>query len=294
MRHDLMLHLTMLAFTLAMPPMVLANSFTVETIEFPGAYGTMACGINNRGQIVGYYYDTSGGHGFLLDRGGFTKVDFPKSDSTIAYDINDRGQIVGNYYDNSGGHGFLLDKGKSTTIDFPEADWTVACGINNRGQIVGYYYDSSGRHHGFFFDRGRFTAINFPEADWTMACGINNRGQIVGSYCSPYGFFLDKGEFTRIDIDLLEAYDINDHGQIAGTGPGGGGLLDKGEFTKIDIDLLEDYTLRATGINNRCQIVGYYETDFFYGFIAEETHMAPPSLSSRCKMTITWARIKAE
>jgi len=38
--------------------------------DFPGAIGTLATGINPRGDIVGIYFDTSGRrHGFLLSGG---------------------------------------------------------------------------------------------------------------------------------------------------------------------------------------------------------------------------------
>jgi hypothetical protein len=38
------------------------------SIDFPGASGTVASGINPRGDIVGFYVSAGVGHGFLLSR----------------------------------------------------------------------------------------------------------------------------------------------------------------------------------------------------------------------------------
>ena len=69
-----------------------------------GADGTIATGINNSGQIVGTYYDSSGtAHGFLYSGGIYTTIDGPlEVEGTIAYGINDAGQIVGSYYNSNG------------------------------------------------------------------------------------------------------------------------------------------------------------------------------------------------
>ena len=37
----------------------MASSFDFDLIDFPGAESTEACGINDRGQIVGGYWDTN-------------------------------------------------------------------------------------------------------------------------------------------------------------------------------------------------------------------------------------------
>ena len=88
-----------------------AFASTVTTIDVPGAAATDAFGINERGQIVGFYSEPSPGpsHGFLLDSGTFTTIDVPGADSTIAFGINDRDQIVGIYTAGGPVHSFLLE-----------------------------------------------------------------------------------------------------------------------------------------------------------------------------------------
>jgi probable HAF family extracellular repeat protein len=61
--------------------------------------GTYPTAINDAGQVVGYYIDSSGFHGFLYSGGAFTTIDDPSTQYTEAYTIptgiNDLGQIVG-------------------------------------------------------------------------------------------------------------------------------------------------------------------------------------------------------
>jgi uncharacterized membrane protein len=156
---------------------------TFTLIDVPGASETQARGINDKGQIVGLYFDgQSGGpgrHGFLLDHGHFTNV------PTLidAFAINARGEIVG---DAVQGGSCVLDNGAVNIIDVPGsvANTTRALRINNRGQVVGFYFFDT--HHGFLFDQGRFTTIDVPGAVATELTGINGAGHIVG-------FFNDAG-----------------------------------------------------------------------------------------------------
>ena len=85
---------------------LLSSNGTYTPINVPGAgsYGTSAPAINNLGQIVGLYADSTGhAYGFLRDvNGQYTTINVPGSQFTEATGINDQGQIVG-YYANSNG-----------------------------------------------------------------------------------------------------------------------------------------------------------------------------------------------
>ena len=114
----------------------IGGSFT--TIDVPGASETGAIAINDRGQIVGGFSNSTGNHGFLYTGGSFTTIDVPGASETEAFGINDRGQIVGDFSDSTGNHGFVYTGGKFTTIDAPGgAGHTEVNSINNAGQIVG-------------------------------------------------------------------------------------------------------------------------------------------------------------
>jgi probable HAF family extracellular repeat protein len=115
--------------------------YTYTPIREPFAVGnhTAANGINASGQIVGYFINNGGTHGFLLSGGTYTSLDDPlATQGTNAFGINAAGQIVGSYSTSSGIHGFIYDGNSYITLDNPSAtNLTVASGINGAGQIVG-------------------------------------------------------------------------------------------------------------------------------------------------------------
>src|SRR5437870_4501830 len=121
---------------------------TFTTIDFPGATGTSAQGINNGRQIVGTY---SAGHsaplelGFLLDRGTFKSIQVGPV-YTAAVGINDHGEIVGTRSSGGVDRSFLMDHSTLTSIDVPGGIYIFAQAINNHRQIVGDYTDDNGFH----------------------------------------------------------------------------------------------------------------------------------------------------
>jgi probable HAF family extracellular repeat protein len=206
--------------------------------DVPGAMGTVANKINDRGEIVGGSLDSAanvgapGSDGFLLRRGMFTKLRLPGSLETQALGINNRGRVVGEYVDPSGTfHGFLWHRGRFTTIDGPGTLGGAVFDINDRGQMVGAYLAADGSYRGFLLSRGRYTTFAAPGAPVTFPTDINNRGQIVGSglsydanreLTSARGFVLRKGidgPFTQIDVPGALGTiprGIDDRGRIVG------------------------------------------------------------------------------
>jgi|SRR6267154_1271105 len=79
---------------------VVSGSFSFTAFNFPGASGTRATGLNDRGDIVGDYRDSSGvPHGYLLSHGTFTSFDPPGSVLTRGLAINNLGVIGGHFLD---------------------------------------------------------------------------------------------------------------------------------------------------------------------------------------------------
>ena len=109
---------------------------------------TLANGINNAGQIVGFFADTDGtNNGFIFDptTGAYTTLSYPGAIDTMVQGINNSGQVVGYYDTNQGTTGFMLDlaTGTYTTLSEPGAVSTYVTGINDLGQIVGSLYQRS-------------------------------------------------------------------------------------------------------------------------------------------------------
>ncbi len=127
---------------------------TYTTFDAPGAVnGTVATGVNDTGQIVGYYYDAVlCPHGFLRSLSGstYTQIDITGASCTSANAINGSGQIAGHFFNSTGFHGFLRSAaGSITTIDYPMSSGTIINALNDSGQIAGEYMDSARQLHGY-------------------------------------------------------------------------------------------------------------------------------------------------
>jgi probable HAF family extracellular repeat protein len=214
------------------------------SIDPPGSVQTQATGINNAGQVVGWFLPPGTGergtNGFLYNAGTFTTIHVPGARSTQANGINDAGQVVGFIPNPQTGYalGFLDSAGAFSFIAFPGATGgTLANGINSSGQIVGGFdgppFLINTDSHGFLDDHGTFTRIDAPGGYSTTAEGINNRGQIVGTFVNtsgfniaPEGFLYEDGTFSFIDVPGSTdtgAFGINDAGQIVGVATFAGG-----------------------------------------------------------------------
>ena len=148
----------------------------------PGAYWTEATGINNNGEVVGSFANSTGAYGFIYN-GQYVALSVPGSSYTYAQGINDTGVVVG-YYDNNNYADAFVYSGAGVpiaTFSAPGAYDTYAMGINNSGWIVGYYY-ANDAEHGFLDVNGTFSNIDVPGATSTYVTGISNDGQIVGYY----------------------------------------------------------------------------------------------------------------
>ena len=152
--------------------------------DVPGAVLAEATAINNRGEIIGFYFDAGFvPHGFMFRDGVYTFYDYPGSSRTLLTRINDRGQITGIRLDTDGHRrGFVLQDGVTTTIDVPGSRNTRTGGINNQGHIVGYYDDANLVTHGFLFKDGVYTTLDFPGSFDTALLDINEQGVIAGTY----------------------------------------------------------------------------------------------------------------
>ena len=244
-------------------------TFSLTTIDVPGATSTAAIGINNAGQIVGSYTSATGTHGFVDTNGVFTTVDVPGSSFTQITSINNVGQMVG-FYD---GGVFLDTNGTFSNINIPASTDTRPLGlpgqvaINDGGQIVG----STTNGRGFLYSNGQITFLPIlnPTFDHNWAMGINNEGAIVGSYNGGLGiaytaFVFLNGNYTFFGGDEQAAYGINNAGDVVYNFGGGAGLPGTVLIKEGVASLLPPFpqgfafTDFARGLNDSDQIVGTY------------------------------------
>jgi hypothetical protein len=116
-----------------------------------GTNHTYARGINDMGEIVGYYYDNSGPpHGFILNSNGtgFTSFDVCNYGpvGTYAYAVNNRGEVAGFCGMKSGEVGFIREaNGSFSTYGFDanpafgDITNTDFFGINDEDVVTGTY-----------------------------------------------------------------------------------------------------------------------------------------------------------
>ena len=243
---------------------VQAQTFT--SFDAPNAgsgknQGTEPVAINQSGEIVGSYIDSSNAlHGFVRSASGtITEFDAPGLTDTGAGAINSSGQIVG-----SGNHdsrirgtveGFLRSpSGTISGFQPPSALLTFPAGINDRGQIAGTYLTGGSVYHAFIVvisgGISSYTLFDEPDASdapghGTFVTGINASGEAAGYYVDAtvgaiHGFTRDsKGNFTSFDA------------------PGAGTILDAGTV--------------PTSINRSGEMTGYYTDNNYqaHGFIRD-------------------------
>src|SRR5581483_3301028 len=250
--------------------------FTTLAEPSEGTGGTIASGINNQGEIVGYYQDTNGVyHGFLYSNGSYIPLDDPSAQWTQALGINNRGDVVGTYWDSSAQnyYGFLYSGTQYTTIADPSGYFgrpnlggSVSTGINDDGVIVGHFANGA-VNQGYVYSGGTFTTLDYPGAESTELYGLNDHGQIVGRYypAPSYGFEYANGGYTPLIFPsgnfkgYSSASSINNQGDVAGsyqdiTGGYHGFTDTEGAFDTIDFPTATGETF-ATGINDFGEIV---------------------------------------
>jgi probable HAF family extracellular repeat protein len=152
--------------------------------------------------------------------------------------INNRGQIIGtsNLVGDLSTHAFVWENGVMTNLGTLGGPNSYPLWINDRGDIVGeadisFVQNSLGQfpHHAFLWRNGTMTDLG-TLGSTSHAESINNKGQVVGrsrpgSEISvlQHGFLWENGG-PMIDLNtlipagsnfqLIDAYDINDRGEI--------------------------------------------------------------------------------
>jgi uncharacterized membrane protein len=162
----------------------------VTTYDAPVADATQTSltGINDAGELTGYYVVADGNTVGFIDALGFVMT-IPGS-FVLPLRINNQGQIVGVYRPGTDtNRGFLYDSGTFTTVPPPGTIESVAWGINERGDVVGDYWPN-GTRLGYLYDGKRVISFDYPggeDTHGTALFGINDPGVMVGGYFTQAG-----------------------------------------------------------------------------------------------------------
>ena len=261
-----------------------AVQYTVTDLGTPGATWSVATGINNVGQVVGWDQTASSNDNVFLYSGGSMQ----NIGSGYGYAINDNGQAVGS---TAGGSTFLYS---GSSMQYLGRGYGY--GINNLGQVVG---QDSDNNQAVLYSGGSMSYLGTLGGDVSRATGINDNGQVVGwaqTVSGYYNAFL-YSDGTMQGLGTLGgnasfAYAVNNSGQVVGLADIGSGhsnafLYSGGTMKDLGtLDGIVQTNSVAYGINDNGLIVGYTQTAsdgnsaFLYsGGVMEDLNSLIPSNS---------------
>src|SRR5437867_1529784 len=168
-----------------------ANSGSIEvitTFDYPGTGNlTLPQKINERGDIVGEFIDSSGvTRGFVRFSDGSFSDPIVDPNDTVGFTegrgINNSREIAGDYVISDGTiHSFFLSGSTFTEYDVPGAVQTNLLSINDAGDFTGGFDpDGSGGFQAVVTVARNFKTISVPDASWTLAYQIHNTNPFVG------------------------------------------------------------------------------------------------------------------
>jgi hypothetical protein len=272
--------------------------FIVKPANENSAEDTFPTGINERGEITGYYMvdATSYPHGFVRSEGGvITTFSAPQSGmfSTIPYGINAAGSITGYYQGPPPSfparpvpHGFVRDPEGNFTAPFdpPGSVLTIPQSINAAGSVTGYYQEPNTTVlHGFVReDDGEIVSFDPPGSYQTLTASINAEGAVTGYFQesgkNPHGFlrrangeivvFDPPGSTFTIAVGINNAETITGY-YTEGSVRGRGFVRDRqGKITPFDVGSDNTSPTFVTSINNDGEITGYsQDAQGVHGFV---------------------------
>jgi probable HAF family extracellular repeat protein len=216
------------------------HSGKVKTLPLPqGSHGSMALGVNEKGQIVGTMLrpkDPAESYACLWEADKVTDLGaLPGATSSTANKINSHGQIVGSSVTDSGIiRACLWFNGNVVDLSPPKTLESDALAINDQGVIAGYYrvVADEPANHACLFQNGKVRDLGvLPKCTFSRAFGINSVLQVVGdtgvletnrdrAFLWSNGTMIDLN--SRIDAKsgwmLQTATSINERGKIVGRG----------------------------------------------------------------------------
>jgi hypothetical protein len=272
-----------------------ANSGSIEvitTFDYPGTGNlTLPQKINERGDIVGEYIDSSGVvRGFVRFSDGSFSAPIVDPNDTVGFTegrgINNSRTVAGDYAISDGTlHSFFLSNGTFTEYDVPGSVQTNLLSINDAASFTGGFDpDGSGIFQGFVSVGGTLTSFSVPAALSTFVYEINNSKQLaVGYYIDSsgilHGYFRDANGALHFPIDPSGSvgtvlFGLNDRNWVVGRYADSSGATHGLFFVPPNQFFTFDYPgstfTSLNGINDQGFICGRYAdaSGIAHGFIA--------------------------
>jgi hypothetical protein len=271
------------------------NAFSIEvitTFDYPGVGNqTLPQKINERGDIVGEYIDSSGvTRGFVRFKNGSFSAPIVDPNDTVGFTegrgINNPGTVAGDYVISDGTiHSFLLSGGTFTEYDVPGTVQTNLLSINEPGDLTGAFDpDGSGVFQAFIDRGGTITSYSVPGAISTFGFEINNNKKLtVGYYIDAsgilHGQYRDASEALHFPIDpsgsvATVLFGVNNKNSVVGryadSAGATHGLFFVPPSTFFTFDFPGSTFTSLNGISSQGNICGRYvdASGIAHGFIA--------------------------
>lgn len=249
-----------------------SNDFVLPALALHSFYG----GLNDAGDVVGYYDDDSGRHGFVASNGGLVTLD----PGYLPFAINASDEVAGLITGSQIGFTYTTAGGYQQFSPPPSGRIDQIVGISDAGDVYGNldpFIVGGPREEGFIYRNGGYTIYNAPGADidGTFIVGMSDNGLAVGWYqdqnLTYHSFYIDANGLhvlanppgSGATGNIIAA--INDKGQIVGTYYDGNDAP-HGYVATPDANGVYTYTILPdqypfpTGINDNGEIVGMYDS----------------------------------
>jgi probable HAF family extracellular repeat protein len=253
------------------------NRYQIIRLPAPQGANSVALGINNKGEVVGYSFQGEDFQAFLYSSSdqSFTDAGSFGGKINAACAINDSGQATGySQAENGNLLAFIYSREQSIAPlgTLEGGSTSQAFGINNSGAVVGDSQSGNQNHRPVLFSNGSVQDLGLGGSDQPdaleTAYAINDGGQIVGRHAAGNNAFhaFEFANGNTIDFRTLggangEALAINKNGLVVGdsdtaAGPVHAFVIDHLELKDLGTLAGFDNGSYARGINNEGDIVG--------------------------------------
>ena len=254
-----------------------AATYTYTPVSVPNAAGTNPLGINDKGQVAGYWYDGGAtAHGFVYDMNTqkYTVLDAPRSvGGTFVTGIDNNGIVYGYCQSRNAPGGFIQFTYSNGTYHYfrvvsaQVGQYSQGASLQHR-HVAGFIL--SGASPSAFLHTRTHDMVFQYQGYGTAALDVNSAGVAVGYY-QPAGqdaFTYDAGTLTSYQHPgaAVTAFSgVNDRGVIVGSQSATddrysvhhGFLFQNGAFTDLPDAPSGAAGTFPTRINNAGVIVGY-------------------------------------
>jgi len=284
----------------------------VTTFDYPGAgNNTLPQKINERGDIVGEFIDSSGVvRGFVRFSDGSFSAPIVDPNDTVGFTegrgINNPRTVVGDYVISDGTvHSFLLSGGTFTEDDLPGALQTNLLGINEPGDLTGTFDPGNGIFQAFIDRGGTITSYSVPGALLTLAYEINNSKKLTVGYFVDasgvlHGQYRDRNGALHFPIDPPGSvgtvlFGLNNRNWVVGRYADSAGATHGLFFVPPNSFFTFDFPgstfTSLNGISSQGDIVGRYvdASGIAHGFIAR-VRGTPPTTPAGAEMKANVSR----